>query len=274
MRKLITAAVAILISLTLPVSAIAAETEQDNINTMSDIAADDNAADGSTVTEDGRIPAVSGEEDKGKSGSLTIHYALNNGENILSGAVFSIIQTAVLSDPDAQIYSLTKTFGELDISFDGMTAEGSAEAAEKFYRYSEKNNMDADATETTGDEGDATFTGLAEGIYLVYQEGSREGSSAYAYDNTLPFLVRIPDRADEDSDWEYTVTAYPKSEPSLRPTEKPAPTARPSGSSSEKAGNVRTGDETDVSMFIFLIAASFALLIIGSGIIHRKGDNR
>jgi len=252
MKNLKTAVIILLICLTMPVSVTASEKEEDETG--------------------GRI------HDQDRIGSLVIHYALHEDRDILSGADFSIIQTAVLSDQAAQIYTLTDPFKEMDISFDGMTAEGSAKAADTFYRFTEKRKLSPDFSACTDEQGDALFDGLSRGIYLVYQTGSREGSPASAFENALPFLVMVPDRKVEEDEsewtsdeaaWNFHVTAYPKSEPEMKLTETPTPEPYRT-----RTDSVKTGDETDILLFICSAIISFVLLIFGCISARSKNHGR
>lgn len=61
-------------------------------------------------------------------------------------------------------------------------------------------------TKTTDKTGKCVFTGLEEGIYLVW-ESDKEGTAA-KYDYSVPFLVEIPNR--EKDPWNFDVEVFPK----------------------------------------------------------------
>ncbi|MBQ1316334.1 MAG: VaFE repeat-containing surface-anchored protein [Lachnospiraceae bacterium] len=99
-------------------------------------------------------------------------------------------------------------------------------------------------TQTTGREGDAVFSDLPHGVYLVSETASAEG-----YRPSSAFLVTIPwSGVEKDADggeswcWHYEAEAYPKAEPVPVYPE--------------------TGDESSLLLYGFLAGASALMLIL------------
>ena len=99
-------------------------------------------------------------------------------------------------------------------------------------------------TQTTGREGDAVFSDLPHGVYLVSETASAEG-----YRPSSAFLVTVPwSDVEKDADggeswcWHYEAEAYPKAEPVPVYPE--------------------TGDESSLLLYGFLAGASALMLIL------------
>lgn len=181
--------------------------------------------------------AGTGEEDsKADQGSITIHYTYQNDKQPLNGALFCVIRTAVLSDAGNKSYSLTEPFREMDISDESRISDGSAAAAEEFYRFSVKNRLEPDAAKYTDADGSVYFSSLNQGMYLVYQSGSRSGSAAADYELSAPFMVSIPLQIDENSASVSDIIASPK-------TVKKASTSTSSDDEKTTSGETKQQEE-------------------------------
>ena len=104
-------------------------------------------------------------------------------------------------------YTLTERFAGSGADITGLeTADDVRNASRILDAYAASRNLAETAKQTTSN-GEATFTGLSTGLYLVCQ---RRGDS----DNVTvsPFLTTLPVLDEETDTWNYTVNCYPKSQ--------------------------------------------------------------
>ena len=104
-------------------------------------------------------------------------------------------------------YTLTERFAGSGADITSLeTADDVLNASRILDEYAASQNLAETAKQTTSN-GEATFTGLSTGLYLVCQ---RRGDS----DNVTvsPFLTTLPVLDEETDTWNYTVNCYPKSQ--------------------------------------------------------------
>ncbi len=104
-------------------------------------------------------------------------------------------------------YTLTEPFAGSGADIASLeTAEDVLTASRALDAYASEKNLPEAGKQTTSN-GEATFTGLSTGLYLVCQ---RRGDS----DNVTvsPFLTTLPVLDEETDTWNYTVNCYPKSQ--------------------------------------------------------------
>ena len=91
--------------------------------------------------------------------------------------------------------------------WDGSQGRYELKASQLLDQYALDQKIEETAVQTTSN-GEARFTGLSTGLYLVCQ---REGTS----DNVTmsPFLTTLPVLDEETNTWNYEVNCYPKSQP-------------------------------------------------------------
>lgn len=138
-----------------------------------------------------------------ESAKLTVYF--HAGDEKISGAEFSIYQTAKIK----QLFDGTANFESIDPFTDvsNMTQEETKAAALKFAAMSAKEKAKA----VTGTDGNAVFEGLEAGIYLVKETDQED--KAEDYESAEPFLVVVPSYDQQKKQWNYDVTASPKTEP-------------------------------------------------------------
>ena len=105
-------------------------------------------------------------------------------------------------------YELTESFQGSGADIHHLsTAEDLLKASQLLDQYALDQKIEETAVQTTSN-GEARFTGLSTGLYLVCQ---REGTS----DNVTmsPFLTTLPVLDEETNTWNYEVNCYPKSQP-------------------------------------------------------------
>lgn len=158
----------------------------------------------SYASEKDRVPDI----DKGKSCSLTVR--MEKGAEKISGAGIEVIKTADLTTGGgAANYTTVPDFADLKIEYEGMTAERSISEAARLSKAADAKGINGSKI-ITGKNGEALFSGLDPGIYLVRQY-SRSGT-ADKYDLIKPYLVMVPgiDAKDTGNEWIYDVISLPK----------------------------------------------------------------
>ena len=157
------------------------------------------------------LPAVSYGVALGK-GDLTI--AMKYGNTSLTGLNIAIYQVADITETGGKLeYTLTSAFSGSKVTFNDLSTEANIAISAKLDTYASANQIPMTANKVTDNSGNAEFTGLNAGLYLVtYADRSKE---AYVI---TPFLVSIPTQNADGKSWNYILTAYPKAEPTPGPT--------------------------------------------------------
>lgn len=138
--------------------------------------------------------------DTNKKGTLSLSLRDAEKNLALSGAEISIYQVAYISKADYTVhYQITEEFAQSGVKIGEFEKE---ELAAGLTDYIDKNKI-TPITALTDEEGEALFTGLPLGIYLVTQSKSVTG-----YSDFKPYFVSIPIK--ENGIWIYDVKAVPK----------------------------------------------------------------
>lgn len=158
------------------------------------------------------VPAqAAGPLDPAKTTDLTIHYQYNGSPIV--GAPFALYKVA--DRTGCSVFQPLESFQRPYLEkIDGVAIttemwQGLANTL-KSYVVDQTNGITADAVGTSGEEGFVTFCGLENGIYLVVGQDYRP-SSRDTY-TSAPFLIALPAIDLESNDWQYAVTANPKSD--------------------------------------------------------------
>lgn len=142
--------------------------------------------------------------------SVKIVYTDEDVETKIGGVELTIYKVANLSVNNGYArYTLTDDFSNVDVSFDGMTAEQSIEAAKLFFAEAASKNLEG--TKSVSDEdGYADFGFVSHGAYLVVQTGAT--GAAKNYESLKPYIVLAPQPLVDVgvNDWEYDVLSIPK----------------------------------------------------------------
>ena len=184
--------------------------------------------------------AATGTETQSGKGTLTIEVAAHDSytktDTSISGVEVTLEKIASL-EKSTNTYTLDSSFKDAEDAyrnryeeeygkaskniFDGMNVEQSNYlAAEIVSRYEGK--LEGALVDTTKSDGKVTFSGLTDGMYLVFQSGA--SGMATKYTEFSPYLVSVPngtEKEDKTVDWEYNVVLDPKTAPSLKPTTPP-----------------------------------------------------
>lgn len=186
--------------------------------------------------------------------SLTIKYSyeIKGHTKYLKGAGFKLYRVADLTaKKGSAMYNPRKGFNFRGLSYEKMKATDSLKAALKFHKIVKERGI-SPTKKKTDKFGEATFTNLKPGMYLVYQDKTHK-QLKHKYDST-PFLVSVPqiDRNGGKNRWEYSVTAMPKASSRNRlPGPKP-PIHKPD-----------TGDNVNLMFWgLMLIIADAGLVLL------------
>ena len=110
------------------------------------------------------------------------------------------VEVCQITSYDGTSHSLLPEYGELPLSAAELDSSLSAEQAELVFQYIRAHGVD-DKVETTNKAGIASFKGLEQGIYLVFDGGDQISTFP-------PYLVELPTQA--PSGLLYTVNSEPK----------------------------------------------------------------
>lgn len=93
-------------------------------------------------------------------------------------------------------------------------------AAQHLRTWTQNHAISADAQKNTDKNGTVTFSQLRAGLYLVVGSDAKSKGKTYC---SAPFLVSVPELTENQTAWQYDVTANPKSEPehTTQPEDKP-----------------------------------------------------
>lgn len=206
---------------------------------------------------DNRVPALSGEKS-----SVTVKFRYVDGSRSvpIAGARMAIYQVASLQvRGGGAVYTATPAYAPAGIQFEGMTAAASKRAAAKLAVLAKKQSPRAAASTDAG--GQARFTGLDPGIYLVMQTGA--DGAARGYETLSPYLIMAPAvvQTDSGNSWQYQVVSLPK--PDVVPKTAP-PVNPPKPHHPPKSHRVKTGDTARASLWVgtLLLAAAAALMAV------------
>lgn len=160
---------------------------------------------GMSVFASAEEAAMSAIPDYGRKGSVTVDIISTDTGKAIPGGKLTLYQVAEAADQDGNnIFRLTETFKESGIELEEITESdsGAEELASRLEAYANSHKL-AGKTVTVDDKGQAVWTDLELGLYLIVNTTAAEG---YAPVNT--FLISVPRYL--DGSYVYDVTASPK----------------------------------------------------------------
>ena len=197
-----------------------------------------------------------------RMGSIDIDYkgrTDNQEEIILSGAKFEIIPIQYVEN---EKWVWQSSFVDCGVSLHDTSAEARNKQAKQLLEYARKKGVSGNQ-QLTDSMGHALFSGLNEGMYLVFQIDSvKNGNDTI---ESAPFLVSIP--SDIDGYLVYDVKVEPKvtwltnNVPSSVP-EKP--------SEKDPPEDTNTGVQVKKMTWIVLALCSFGMIVILGRRLKRK----
>ncbi len=132
--------------------------------------------------------------------TLTVYFG-QDGAGI-SGASFRLYQVANVSE-DAN-FTLTGSFAQYPVNLNGLDSSGWRDLAQTLVGYVSRDGLTPLQTDQTDAHGDAVFSGLTTGLYLVVGATYDCGDQYYVPE---PFLVSLPNLDEQHNTWVYDVTA-------------------------------------------------------------------
>ena len=142
-----------------------------------------------------------------------------------------------------------------------------AEAAKKLGKYVQDNSIRGISGKTNSD-GEVMYRDLEKGVYLFVQIHTTQISNQVY--RSEPFIITVPGNYDGQIIW--NVTAEPKfKNESIPPitTNTPPVSEEPSGDNSSHTSNVKTGDDTNVIMWLSLMGISLIIFSICKRKVHK-----
>lgn len=153
---------------------------------------------------------------------LTLLLAL--GETRIQGAEFTLYRVGEKRlDHGVVSFAALAPYDAVCKSFDGLTASQNRQYARRFEQMAAGQPGDAQAA--TNAAGEARFTNLEEGVYLVLQTDAK--GAAQAFKPCQAVLIALPATDPVSGDWKNELLIEPKVETTPTPVPTPTPTATP-----------------------------------------------
>ena len=153
---------------------------------------------------------------------LTLLLAL--GETRIQGAEFTLYRVGEKRlDHGVVSFAALAPYDAVCKSFDGLTASQNQQYAHRFEQMAAGQPGDAQAA--TNAAGEARFTNLEEGVYLVLQTDAKGAAQAFKPCQTV--LIALPATDPVSGEWKNELLIEPKVETTPTPVPTPTPTATP-----------------------------------------------
>lgn len=153
---------------------------------------------------------------------LTLLLAL--GETRIQGAEFTLYRVGEKRlDHGVVSFAALAPYDAVCKSFDGLTASQNRQYARRFEQMAAGQSGDAQAA--TNAAGEARFTNLEEGVYLVLQTDAK--GAAQAFKPCQAVLIALPVTDPVSGEWKNELLIAPKVETTPTPVPTPTPTATP-----------------------------------------------
>lgn len=197
-----------------------------------------------------------------RMGSIEIDYKGRTDtqeEIVLSGAKFEIIPIQYVENGN---WVWQSSFVDCGVSLHDTSAEARNKQAKQLLEYARKKGVSGNQ-QFTDNMGHALFSGLNEGMYLVFQIGSvKNGNDTF---ESAPFLVGIP--SDIDGYLVYDVKVEPKV---TWITDNAPPTVPEKPSEKNPPKDTNTGVQVKKMTWIVLALCSFGMIVILGRRLKRK----
>ena len=153
---------------------------------------------------------------------LTLLLAL--GETRIQGAEFTLYRVGEKRlDHGVVSFAALAPYDAVCKSFDGLTASQNQQYARRFEQMAAGQPGDAQAA--TNAAGEARFTNLEEGVYLVLQTDAK--GAAQAFKPCQAVLIALPATDPVSGEWKNELLIEPKVETTPTPVPTPTPTVTP-----------------------------------------------
>lgn len=175
----------------------------------------------------------------------------------LSNTEFMMYQVGIYKNNS---WVLETEFAKSGVVFDFEDSSAQAEAAKKLGKYVQDNSIQGISGKTNSD-GEVMYRDLEKGVYLFIQaQKTQIGNQVY---QSEPFIITVPGNYDSQVIWNVTVEPKFKNE-SIPPitTNTPPVSEEQSCDNSSHTPNVKTGDDTNVIMWLSLMGISLIIFSI------------
>ena len=170
---------------------------------------------------------------------LTLLLAL--GETRIQGAEFTLYRVGEKRlDHGVVSFAALAPYDAVCKSFDGLTASQNQQYARRFEQMAAGRPGDAQAA--TNAAGEARFTNLEEGVYLVLQTDAK--GAAQAFKPCQAVLIALPATDPVSGEWKNELLIEPKVETTPTPVPTPTPTATPTPTPTAAPTETPTPDVT------------------------------
>lgn len=190
------------------------------------------------------VQAAGDAKAEGGTGSVTIHFEGRRGDGAAAENISGLDVELWYVGTSGTGGTLAEEFAQSGLSLTDLEARPVSEqeaAARETAGYAQEHEIPAVSAET-GSEGDAAFTGLAYGLYLIAPETAFEtegGSFLYA-----PFFVSLPGNGENDLELRPKTEWVPDTEPGDEPgTDDEEPGDEPGTDDEEPGDEPGTDDE-------------------------------
>jgi len=186
-----------------------------------------------------------------RTGSIVVHLEIAPNQKI-SGVTFALYRVGDVDNAYGGIdYHPNAEYAPSGVSFDFQTSSEALAAAETLKGYIAENNLPAQAVKTTDENGIASFTLRAVGVYFLDAAGGGPYGLAVS-----PLILSVPYFTSTDGGrsgtLDYDVFVYPKAEivttptptPSATPTPTPTPSPTPTATPTATATPTQTATAT------------------------------
>lgn len=194
--------------------------------------------------------------DTSRTGSLTID--CQHDSKAVGGMSFSLYRVAKVGD-DGQ-FALLPAYRKSGVTLrdDDTTSQWKTDAA-TLAKWVSDNKLSPTATKTTDSTGKATYTPAKTGLYLAVGKDTKIGDKTY---QSTPFLVSVPGQNADGTQWNYAVTAKPKTSATPNTPNKP-----------NKLGNPHLPRTGQLKWPIPILAAVGLMLMIAGWRIRRRNQH-
>ena len=173
----------------------------------------------------------------------------------LSNTEFTMYQVGTYKNNS---WALVSEFAKSGVIFDFDDSSAQAEAAKKLEKYVQDNNIKGMSGKTNSD-GEVMYRDLEKGVYLFVQTQKTQISNQVY--QSEPFIITVPGNYDGQIIWNVTIPPIT--------TNTPPVSEEPSGDNSSHTPNVKTGDDTNVIMWLSLMGISLVISSICKRKVHK-----
>ncbi len=224
-----------------------------------------------------------------QTGSIIVNFNYGDKKIPIGGAEFSIAKIAAANySSGVYVYTMLEPYAAVPCDPNNLTVKEIKTLPDKFL----KAGSTPLASKVTDAKGLCAFEGLDPGIYLFWQKSS--SGEAKGYKTSIPTIVFLPSNEDASA-FVFNVEVYPKTEPipvtptvtpsvtptitpTVRPTATPTvvpkQTTEPSKLSISTSGFAKTGDVSQISIWIILLSLSAFIIAVLAITAHRNKSRK